>query len=1155
MTTVELLSVLRSREVQLWVEGERLRYRAAKGALTPELRAELGERRQEIISFLMNSTAPGFTPPITVAPRRENFPLSFSQLRLWFLEQLVPGNTIFHINTAVCLTTPLNITALDKSLNEIVRRHEALRTTFTTVDGQPVQIIAAEPVMRLNVIDLRATPAAQREKEALRVANEEAQKPFDLTCDSLVRASLLRLDALRSVFLLTMHHIVSDGWSLNLFWEELTSIYPAVLAGRASPLPELPIQYADYAVWQRKWLQGEVLQSQLRYWKRHLADLPPLDLSTDRPRPPIQTFRGTQQGIELSESLTASLKRICQREGTTLFMVLLAAFEVLLSLYTGQKDFAVGTTIAGRRHTETERLIGFFVNTLVLRADLSGNPGFREVLRRVQEVTLGAYSYQDLPFEKLVEELQPERDLSRNPLFQVMLQLMNAPNERGAELSGSVLPTMDLERKNSIFDLAFSLWESPAGLRGVVEYNTDLFEATSIRRLVAHFQTLLLGIVAHPDKPVAEHELLTPAEREQLLAWNHTGADFLPDRSLVQLFEARSLEQSQAPAFIYGDDGLCYEELNRRANKLAHYLRRLGVGPEVLVGQCLERSPEMVIGLLAILKAGGVYLPLNPSDPAARLALILGDARVSIVITEQRFVDLLPGSKLRRVCIDAEQRQISLESESNPCCNISPEHLAYVIYTSGSTGRPKGVAAEHKQILNRLAWMWKSYPFRADEVCCQKTAATFVDSIWELLGPLLQGIPTVIIPESVSRDLDALVKVLAKNNITRIWVVPSLLRALLNTYPDLQDQLPRLKFWVTSGEALSPALFREFQKAMPQNVLYNLYGTSEVWDTTWFDPQLESWESETAPIGRPIANIETYVLNDQLQLAPIGVPAELHIGGAGLARGYLNSPALTAERFIPDPFSSVPGARLYGTGDSVRYLGDGNLEFIGRRDHQIKVRGFRIELSEVELAIEEHESVHTAVVTASKAGDGLVAYVVAKPAAQIEKHHLEEHLRRRLPDYMLPSALVMMEKLPLTSNGKIDRAGLPDASEVEPQTESTSHEPRNEEEKLIARMFAEVLKRERVGIHDDFFKALGGHSLLATQLVSRVRRAFEVELPLRSVFDQPTVAALAEVVSQLQQSADENGRNGRPSLVPIPREQHRISIFSEEDFDSPDVRL
>ncbi|PMB16043.1 non-ribosomal peptide synthetase [Fischerella thermalis CCMEE 5282] len=1082
-------------------------------------------------------------PPIQRISRTADLPLSFAQQRLWFLAQLEPDSPFYNIIDTVHLQGQLNLAALEQSFNEILRRHEALRTNFKTVEGQPVAFISSVTSQLLTVIDLAELPAAQRETKVKELALAEAQQPFNLETDTLLRVKLLSLSEQEYVILLTMHHIVSDGWSTSVLVHELATLYQAFCHGQPSPLPELPIQYIDFAAWQKQWLTGEVLESQLAYWRQQLHGAPAvLELPTDHPRPAVQSFRGATHSFRLSPEQTLALKTLSQQEGSTLFMTLLAAFKTLLYRYTGNNDIVIGSPIANRNHREIEGLIGFFVNTLVLRTDLSGNPSFRELLRRVREVALGAYAHQDVPFEKLVEKLQPQRNLSHTPLFQVMFVLQNA-HSLEIELPSLTLSTLESDSGTAKFDLTLYMAETASGMIGSVEYNTDLFEPQTIQRLAEHFQRLLSGIVANPEQRLEELPLLSEAEQQQLLVeWNDTETEY-PNQCIHQLFAAQVERTPDAVAVVFQDEQLTYTQLNQRANQLAHYLQKLGVKPEVLVGICLPRSIEMLVGLLAILKAGGAYVPIDPAYPQQRLALMLEDAQVSVLLTQQHLLEKLPAHQARVVCLDSDRSSIAQESQDNPINSSTANCLAYVIYTSGSTGKPKGVLGLHQGAVNRFAWMWQNYPFKQGEVCCQKTSLNFVDSVWEIFGPLLQGVRIVIIPDSVVKAPQQFIEILASNKITRLVVVPSLLRVLLDTYTHLQQRLPQLQLWVTSGEALSHSLLQKFRQTLPESTLLNLYGSSEVSaDVTCYSLSPQDAVPARVVIGRPIANTQVYVLDRNLKPVPIGVPGEVYIGGVGLARGYFNRPEMTVERFIPNIFSALHkigmenkpprhqehqefslgfpevGTRLYKTGDFARYLVDGNLEFLGRIDNQVKIRGSRIELGEIEAALVQYSGVEDAVVVAREDRPNhkqLVAYVVAQKEQVITVSELHRFLKEKLPDYMLPSAFVILEAIPLLPNGKVDRHSLPAPDQTRPELAATYQPPQTEVEKIIAQIWQEVLHVNEVGIHDNFFE-LGGHSLLLLQIHNQLQKRFQQSLSILELFRYPTISSLAKYLSQEQ---------------------------------------
>ena len=1080
----------------------------------------LSPERRKLVELLLKAEAQAAQPQPALNPVTETSPearpLSFAQQRLWFIDQLQPGSSAYNIRTVVRLTGRLNVAALADSLNEIVRRHEVLRTTFAHTDGQPCQVVAPTLHIPLPVVELESLPVAGRELQIPQLTAEETERPFDLRQGPLLRARLLRLSAEEHLLLLTMHHIISDGWSQGILLHELGILYAAFVNGQPSPLPALPMQYGDYAIWQRHWLQGRVLEEQLAFWKGQLGNsLHALELPTDHPRPPVPTSHGARCYFVIPSALTERLKDLGRREGATLFMTLLAAFKVLLYRYTGQSDIVVGSPIAGRNRSELESLMGLFLNVLALRSNLAHNPTFMELLHQVREVALAAYAYQDLPFEKLVEELHLERDLTRNPVYQVMFVLQNAPLPplRG---SGLTLTPMEVTTTTSILDLSLYLRELGPELHGRFEYKTDLFDGATIQRMVGHFQTLLAGIVAHPEQRLSELSVLSDVERQQVLAqWNATQVGPPATQTLHQLFEAQVERTPEAVAAIFEDQQITYNELNRRANQVARHLRRLGVAPEVLVGLCLERSLDMLIGLLGVLKAGGAYVPLDPAYPIERLTFMLEDSQAQVLLTQQPLIARLSTSALQIICLDTDWPVIASESGDNLRPTATVDQLAYVIYTSGSTGRPKGVLGTQRATLNRMAWMWQEYPWSADEVGSQKTTLSFVDSIGEIFGSLLQGIRLVIIPDQTVKDVAALVQSLARQRVTRLVMVPSLLHVVLEIYPQLASQLPNLRMLLASGEALPLDLARRYLDAMPQSLLVNIYGSSEVaadvasYACRELDPILSAF-----PIGRPVHNTQAYILDAHLTPLPVGLVGELYIGGTALGRGYLHRPDLTAEKFVPDPFATEPGSRLYRMGDLARYRPDGNIEYLGRLDHQVKVRGIRIELGEIEAVLLQHPAIQQAVVVAREDQPGdkqLVAYCASKQDSPPGSHELRRFLQDKLPDYMVPSLFTTLEQLPLTPNGKVDRRALPSPERARSNLEEAFVAPRTPIETALAGIWAHVLRLDRVGVHDNFFE-LGGHSLLAMQIISRVQNTFQLELPLYTLFKTPTIAGAAEYI-------------------------------------------
>jgi amino acid adenylation domain-containing protein len=959
------------------------------------------------------------------------FPLSFSQRRLWFLDQLEPGSAFYNFPLAVPFAVAVNVAVLQRSIDEVVRRHEALRTVFATVEGEPVQVILPELDLPIQIVDVRHLPGEAQEAEMSRLAAEMTQKPFDLARGPLLRTALLTRGPSDHVFILVMHHIISDGWSLGVFWRELVALYNAFYVNQPSPLDELPIQYADFAVWQREQLQGEKLDALVSYWTQQLEGMAVLRLPTDKPRPAVQSYRGAFQEIVLPRALTDALRTLSQREGTTLFMTLHAAFATLLQRYTGQDDIVVGSYVASRDRAELEGLIGFFINSLVLRTDLGGDPSFRELLGRVRETALDAYAHQDMPFDKLVEELQPERDLGRNPLFQVSFQLFASQIE-AASLGTSGGPTIDLNRGMAIFDVAVNIWDGPEGLSGHIEYSTDLFEAATMARLCEHYRNLLQSIVAAPDTRLSELGMLSAAERHRLLVeWNRTDAE--PAEARVhELFERQVARSPDAVAVISGGAELTYAALNRRANRVAHRLRGLGVAADVPVAICCERGADAVVAILAVLKAGGAYVPLDPCYPPDRLAYMLEDSGAAIVLATAASQAQAPGGA--NLLLVDEEAAFAGESELDPAVAGTPEDLCYLIYTSGSTGRPKGVMGPHRGTVNRLQWMWRAFPFAKGETLCQKTSLSFVDSVWELFGGLLQGVPTLLLGDAAVKDPRALVEALSAHRVTRLVLVPSLLRALLASGIDLARELPHLNYLVLSGEALPHDLYESTRQELGEARILNLYGSSEIAaDALCCDLAAAGTGGRTVPIGRPIANMKAYVLDLFEKPVPVGIPGELYIAGAGLARGYRNLPDLTGRKFVADPFDDRPGARMFRTGDRVRYRDDGQLDYLGRLDDQVKVRGYRVELGEIEAILAGHPKVAEPAAAIVEVGGEprLVAYVVPKAGDEEAAPDLEAQLAlgwRGIWDETYLSAEAMDGAFNIAGwNSSYDSAAIPEA--------------------------------------------------------------------------------------------------------------------------------
>ncbi|MGA9377367.1 MAG: amino acid adenylation domain-containing protein, partial [Phormidium sp.] len=1079
-----------------------------------------------LIQRLQQNNLQLISPPIIKRENNNNLPLSFAQKRLWFIDQFEPNSTLYNIPIALHLVGTIDVDALEKSFQEIIQRHEALRTNFLNFAGQSTQIIHNETNWKLLVVDLQHLSTTEQEIALQELIQLQTTQSFDLAKESLIRSSLVVLSQTEQVLLICVHHIVSDGWSMGVFVSELTALYNAYLQGQPSNLTPLPIQYADFAIWQREWLQGEVLEHQLSYWQQQLAEAPALlALPTDRSRKATQTFVGANQEFALSVELTEKISQISQSQGVTLFMTLLAAFETLLYRYTGQTDIVVGTPIANRNRSEIEGLIGFFVNTLVLRTDFSEDVSFAEILQRTREVSLAAYTHQDLPFEMLVEALQPERNLSYNPIFQVMFILQNATVSQ-FELKGLTVSPIEIEDALAKFDLTLLMEKTDRGLVGVWEYNTDLFDGSTIERMTSHFLTLLSAIVANPQQRISQLPLLTEKEQHQLLIeWNNTQVDYPLNKCLHQLFEEQCLKTPEALAVVYESQQLTYSELNNRANQLAHYLRSLGVGANVLVGICVERSLEMVIGLLGILKAGGAYVPLDSEYPTERLQFMLEDSSVATLLTQQQLRDKLPEHQAKLVCLDSDWEQIQQWKSENPIAvGVKPENLAYIIYTSGSTGQPKGAMNTHKGICNRLLWMQQEYQLTTEDVVLQKTPFSFDVSVWEFFWTLLNGSCLVIAKPGGHRDSEYLVKLIAQQQVTTLHFVPSMLQVFLESENLAKCQ--SLRRVICSGEALSISLKAKFFEKLKCS-LHNLYGPTEAAiDVTYWECLPEK-QRETVPIGRPLANTQIYILDSHCQPVPVGVAGELHIGGVGLALGYLNRLELTTEKFIPNPFSNEPNSQLYKTGDLARYLPDGNIEYLGRIDNQVKIRGFRIELGEIEALLSQYPQIQaTVVIVREEGGDKrLVAYIVPEVGATPITSEVRQYLKARLPEYMIPSAIVILETLPLTHNGKVDRRALP-TPDFHGEQRDKYVAPRTTIEEMLAQIWKQLLKVEQVGIYDNFFE-LGGHSLLATQLVLSIRKNFKVELPLRDLFNAVTLADLAQTIEQLQH------QNSKPSIPRI----------------------
>ena len=1058
--------------------------------------------------------------------RDRRLPLSFSQERVWFIERLYPSNRAYHFQSLLYFTGSLDVDALERSLGEIVRRHEIFRTTFPEIDGEPIQDIHPPWSVSLPVLNLQEMPDHEREAVLQKRITEETQKLFDLNTLPLVRWTLVQLKADEFVLIHVEHHLVHDGWSFNVFRRELLEIYKAFSAGEPSPLPEPPLQFADFALWQRRWMEGEPAKRQLAYWQRQLrGSHSALALATDHARPPVPSFRGAAPRYVIPGALGDSLRALSRERGATLFMTMFAVFVALLHRYTQQQEILVGTAVGNRRWQESEGLIGMLVNNAVLRTNLAGNPAFIDLLDQVKRVALEAYANEDIPFDQVVRALNLTRDDSRNPLFQIMFSFHDAP------LIEPTLPGVDFQcvevisNQSAKFDLNVVVIprhdQNPADAAGegsmtmIWEHSSDLFEPATIERMAGHYLRLLEEIVADPSRRISDLPILTEAEKHQLLEWNETAEDYPRNQCVHQLFEDQVERTPEAVAVVFEDRQLTYRELNSRANRLAHYLKKLGVGPEVLVGICMERSLGMIVGLLGVLKAGGAYVPLDPRHPRARLGFMLEDAGVGVLLTQQEVVAKLPEHPARVICLDGDWREIAQESEENADSGITGQNLAYVIYTSGSTGVPKGVMILHRGLVNYLSWAISAYGVAAGEGAPVHSSIGFDLTITSLFTPLLAGRWVEFLAQD--GDAEALSSRLRKeSDYSLIKITPGHLELVAQQLP--ADQLAhRSRALVIGGEALTFEQLGLWSAHVPEIRLINEYGPTEtVVGCSAYEVAPGNLRSGPVPIGRPIANTQIYILDPHLNPVPIGVAGELHIGGIGLARGYLNRRELTAEKFVANPFSDQPGARLYKTGDLARYLPDGNIEFLGRTDNQVKIRGFRIELGEIECVLAQHPAIRQAVLLAREDAPGdirLVAYLVAAAGSTPSATDLRSFLQNKLPDYMVPSVIVFLDSLPLTPNGKLDRKALPPPDHSRSAPDDAFVAPRNPVETVLANIWAEVLKLEKVGVHDNFFN-LGGHSLLATQVLSRMRNAFFIEVPLRQIFEAPTVAEMATTITE-----------------------------------------
>ena len=1065
--------------------------------------------------------------PISRRKERGRAPLSFAQQRLWFLDQLEPGSAAYNLPVMVRVQGVLSMPALAISFSELVHRHESLRTRFATVEAQPFQIIDDGSMVDFAVADLRMLASHEGALAAIRLACEEAARPFDLSEGPLFKIRLFRSGEAEHLLLISMHHIISDLWSTGILVRELSAIYASVCRGEPVMLAEPAIQYADFAAWQRDWLRGEVMESQLEYWTRLLGGVEPLSLPTDRPRPPIQSYRGSREGLTLPAVTVEKLSALARTEGATLYMVLLAAFQVLLHRYSNCDDIVVGSPSANRNHGQIEDVVGFFANTLVMRTEAGGNPSFRELIRRVKTMALGAYEHQDMPFEKLVEALQPKRDLSRNPLFQVLFALQNVPVET-ISLPGIKLEPIGIPAATSRFDLALWLVENPSGLSGSLEYSTDLFDRETAAAMLSHFQNLTASIASDPDQRIAGLALLSEAERNmQVFDWNHLQAPVDPRKSIHQMFEEAAVQLEDSAAVIREERFLTFGELNRRANQLANHLGKLGVEPGQRVGICLERSIELILAMLGVLKSGGAYVPLDPAYPEQRLGQLIADSRAAIVIGDERSGALLTTAEARFVRLDSDWAVIGRESSLPSGVPSDPDQPAYVIFTSGSSGRPKGVTVSHANVVSLVNATDSLFSEPQKDTWTLFHSYAFDLSVWEIWRCLLGGSRLIVVADWMTRSPAAFYGLLQEERVTVLNQTPSALRHLINASEESRNQSATsdhdlaLRLLFCGGEALPGELAG---KSLEWNVpVLNLYGPTEA--TVWASIHRVDAGNATqplTPIGRPLPNTTIFLLDQGQELVPAGVVGEICIGGRGVAQGYLNQPALTADKFSPDQFSTVPGSRLYRTGDIARRK-DATIEYLRRIDHQIKIRGYRVEKGEIEASLVRHPGIADCVVTIGEGRAGekqLVAYIVNKPAQSPTTAELRGYLKGLLPDYMIPSGFITLETMPLTPNGKIDWRSLP-ASSNSNVRQAEMAPPRTFYEAVLAGIWAGVLGVDDIGIHDNFFD-LGGHSLLAPSIISKAQTLLRVSVPVRSLFEFPTIAGLARAVEDAKRvkSAD-----------------------------------
>ncbi|MBC7869663.1 MAG: amino acid adenylation domain-containing protein, partial [Chitinophagaceae bacterium] len=1121
MSIIDLFNKLKALGVKLWLEGDQLRYQAPKGTVSKELLDEIASRKSGVIDFIRQINYQNISGAQTIIPVDvwdRPIPASYSQQSLWVFDKINPGSRVYNLNNAVRIKGDLQVPALGLALKDMIVRHESLRTVFDSRDGQPVQVVLKDLEHDIDLITV-VPSGAKIDEDVRKEISGLIERPFNLEKGPLWRLSVFKISPTDHVLVFVIHHVVSDAWSNGIFITELLRIYESYAYSEKLDLAPLPIRFIDYAHWQKDFISNPEVRKYLAdYWKHKLDGHGPLDLPTDFKRPALQDFSGDTVSMVIP-NIDGKIHEAALREDVTLFMFLLAAFEVLLYRYSGQEDFLVGTIVANRNRSELGSMMGFLVNTLAIRSDVSPDLTFREALKKVRQTLLDAYAHQELPFDLLLEELRPERDPSRTPLFQVMYIHQNAV-DFDFRARGIDVEIFEIANKVAPFDLRLSTFEVKEGILCKLDFSTGLFEQSTINRMLESYKNIILGMLDGADRQIYSSPFLSEFESDLMLNhFNQTHREYPTDKLIHQVFEDVALNNPDHIALVFEGETLSYGELNRRANKLARFLRDQGVGPDIPVGICLERSFEMVICILGILKAGGAYVPFDPTYPKERVDFMINNSNVKILLTVEKCLQIIPSTGAIIVCLDRDDCEAFSGLDTNLENVVTKDNSAYIIYTSGSTGLPKGAVNTHIGLLNHKQWMQEAFPIGINDKVLQKTPFSFDVSIWEFLWPLMIGAQLVIARPEGHKDPNYIIDTIYTEGITIIHFVPSMLSVFLEC-PELKTRCKSLTRVFCSGEALSVELLKKF-KTHFDIPLHNVYGPAECSDvsTAW------TWDGADADrgvlIGKPISNVKVYIVDGHLNPVPIGVVGEICVAGIGVGKGYINNEDLTREKFLPNPF--VPGERMYRTGDLARWLPDGNIDYQGRVDFQVKIRGFRIELGEIENQLAKVEGVKEAVVIdrASESGDKyLCAYVVMKESFEFDIGQLRGSLGLTLPDYMVPSHFVVMEGIPLSPNGKVDRRALPEPDVSLTQAEYVA--PRTETERLVAQIWQEVLGLERIGVHDNFFQ-LGGHSLLGIQLIARLQQC-GLRVGVAELFSAPSLGALADAIDN--QEGTEKGSSG-----------------------------